>query len=453
MKIPDGPHLPFALQTLHVIAQPIKFLETCAQKYGETFTLRLLGINSPPVVFFSHPQTIGSIFSTEAEFFEWGKLTYVFQPLTGPQSLIMLDGRQHREMRHLLMPPLHGKHLHAYSQTIVEITQTAIAHWQVGTSVNIRQLMSDISLEIILRVVFGFQPGARYSQLKHLIEAFLESVSSPLNSVQCFLPLLQQDLGSWSPWGQFVRLRQQIDDLIYTEIASRRNQPHGDDILSLLMSARNAEGQPMSDVQLRDQLLTLLLLGHETTASALAWAFYWIGRHSSVQNQLNQELNQLGDTSDPMAIAKLPYLNAVCSETLRIYPIALISQPRLLKHSLQLEGYRFDPGTVLVPCIYLAHRRREVYPEPNQFKPERFLDRHFSAYEYLPFGGGYRSCIGQALSIFEMKLVIATIFSRYRLALSEPSVRPVRRGITIVPSSGPRMRVAQSKTRKKLFLT
>lgn len=439
MKIPNGPRIPSLLQTLYIIAQPTKFLETCAQKYGNTFALRLFGHDSP-IVFFSQPQSIARIFNTEAEKFEWGKLTYVFQPLTGPQSLIVLDRQQHREMRHLVMPPLHGKRLHTYSELIVEIVREKTAHWQVGSSACIRTAMSEISLEIILQVVFGLT-GARYEQLKQLIKAFLEGVSSPLNSLQCFWPSLQQDWGSWSPWGKFVRQRQQIDDLLYAEISARRYSQGGEDILSLLMSARDAQGQPMSKVQLRDQLMTLLLLGHETTASALAWAFYWSHRHSSVQERLQQELNRL-DNPEPMAIAKLPYLNAVCSETLRITPIALISQPRLLKEPLHLEGYQFEPGAVLVPCIYLAHRRQEVYPDSNQFRPERFLDSKFSPHEYLPFGGGYRSCIGMALSLFEMKLVLGTVLSQYQLALVKRSTQPIRRGITIVPAGGPQMRVS-----------
>ncbi|MGF1481422.1 MAG: cytochrome P450 [Cyanophyceae cyanobacterium] len=438
MKIPAGPKDPAALQTFSVIAQPIKFLETCAERYGNTFTLNLLG-TSAPVVCFSHPQTINQILSADPENFEWGKLTYVFRPLTGPQSLILLDGQQHRKMRHLVMPPLHGQRLHTYSQLIVEITQAAIASWPVGSTVCMRKLMSEISIEVILRVVFGLQPGPRYSQLKQLLKAFLEYVCTPLHSLQFFLPQLQQNCGQWSPWGRFIGQQQQIDRLLYEEIASRR-EATGEDILSLLIAARDEQNQPLTTAQLRDQLITLLLLGHETTASALCWAMYWIHKHDLVQKRLWQELNSL---SEPMAATKLPYLNAVCAETLRIYPIALISQPRLLKNPLQLEDYQFTPGTVLIPCIYLSHHRSEVYPEPHKFEPERFLEGNFSPYEYLPFGGGYRSCIGQALSLFEMKLVLATILSQYQLALCEQSVRPIRRGITIVPSGGPQLLVVR----------
>jgi cytochrome P450 len=262
-----------------------------------------------------------------------------------------------------------------------------------------------------------------------------------------FFPPLQQDLGAWSPWGQFLRRRQQIDALIYAEIAERRlqNDQSRTDILSLLISARDENGQQMSDVELRDQLVSLLLLGYETTAAVLAWAFYWIHSSPTVLHTLRRELDALSDDSEPnrnaqsgyLANAQLPYLTAICQETLRINPIALICAPRMTKEPLQLAGYHFDTGTILIPCIHLAHRRSEVFPEPQQFKPERFLDRKFSPYEYFPFGGGSRGCIGMAFSMFEMKLILGTILSNFHLALTSQSpVRPVRRGITIVPSSG-----------------
>lgn len=442
MKLPDSPQIPALVQTLQIIAQPTQFLQSCAQQYGDTFTLRILGLNSPPVVFFSRPDDLETIFTTDAKQFEFGKITYVFQPLTGPQSLIMQDGKRHQRLRQLLMPPLHGKRLPTYGQLIREITEDTISNWSVGQTLAIRDFMSDISLQVILRVVFGLNPGPRYQQFKHLIEPFLEKVTSPLYSVQFFWPALQQNWGSWSPWGQFLQQQQQIDGLIYAEMADRRRQSPGEDILSLLMMAQDEQGDCLTDQELRDQLITVLLLGHETTASALAWAFYWIHRYPEISDRLTQELQGLGENPDPLAVTQLPYLSAVCQEALRIHPIALIAQPRLVKESLEINGYCYDPGTILVPCIHLAHRRSEVYPEPESFQPERFLNRKFSQYEYFPFGGGNRSCIGMALSLFEMKLILATVLSHYQLTLCDNKpVRPVRRGITIVPSSNFRLNV------------
>ncbi|MDY6802717.1 MAG: cytochrome P450 [Cyanobacteriota bacterium] len=444
MKHPQSSKEPYLWQTLRIVTQPMAYLSSCARNYGDNFRLGVLGVNSPPVVFFSDPKAIEAIFTTKSGKLELGKVTHPFLPLVGAESLIMQDGDRHKRLRQLLMPPLHGDRLHNYGKLISDIAAEEISSWVPDATLSIRDYMSGISLEVILRVVFGIQPGKRYLELKPKIEPFLEYVTSPLNSIQFFWPALQQDLGRWSPWGKFRRMQREIDDLIYAEIASRRLQSEGSDILSLLMSARDSEGQGLSDRQLRDQLITLLLLGHETTASALAWAFYWVHRHPQVLAKLKEELASNSD--DPLTVAQLPYLEAVCKEALRVHPIALISQPRVVKESLELEAYQFEPGTVLVPCIYLAHRRPETYPNPLEFKPERFLEGKFSPYEYLPFGGGSRSCIGMALSMFEMKLVLATVISKYELELVDNGeVKPVRRGITFVPSSNFKLKVIDKR--------
>jgi unspecific monooxygenase len=236
-----------------------------------------------------------------------------------------------------------------------------------------------------------------------------------------------------------VRQQQQIDEILFAEIQQRREQPDPSrsDILTLLMSARDENGQPMTDAELRDELLTLLFAGHETTATALTWAFYWIHHLPEVRERLLQELDSLGEETDPNAIAHLPYLTAVCQETLRIYPVALITFSRIVKSPIQIAGYQFEPGTFLAPCVYLTHQREDIYPQPKRFKPERFLERQFSPYEYLPFGGGNHRCIGMAFASFEMKLVLATVLSRYEMAIAHNhTVRPVRRGVTLAPSSG-----------------
>lgn len=443
MKLPNGPKIPSLLQTFYMIADPTGFLESCAQRYGDTFTLRVLGYNSPPVVFFSNPESIQAIFTTLANQFELGKVTHVFRPLTGDQSLIMQEGVRHQKQRQLLMPALHGEALHDCGQLICEITRSVAAQWSVGSVIAVQDWMLKISLEIILRVVFGIEPGTRYLRLKSLLHTLLERINSPVYSVQFFLPPLQQNLGAWSPWGSFVQLRQQIDELLYAEIAERRAQQtefHSrSDILSMLIAARDAEGHPLDDEEIRDQLMTLLLLGHETTASGLTWAFYWLYQNPRLLLQLQQALAAMEEADlnvDPLTIAQEPYLNAVCKEALRVYPIALISQPRRVKQAVELEGYEFEPGAILIPCIYLAHRRPEAYPNASQFQPERFLNSKLSQYEYFPFGGGNRSCIGMALAMFEMKLVLATLLQCCEfkaITPTQPLTRPARRGITFVP--------------------
>lgn len=443
------------IQTLRLIINPTRFLEECAAKYGDLFTVRVLGINSPPVVFFSSPEAIAECFAVPAKELDFKKATHVFEPLFGENSIVLQEGRSHNRQRQLLMPPFHGERMQDYGQIICKITEEVTRTWTVGKTTSIQQIMPDITLQIILQVVFGMTPGARYQKLKKLLSTLLEDVTKPGYSTLFFFPPLQKNLGEWSPWGKYLKRREEIDQLIYAEIEERRlsNDASRRDILTLLMSARDENQEQMTDKELRDQLVSLLLLGYETTAGVLAWVFYLIHFHPQVKDKLIQELNTLGDTLNPETITQLPYLSAVCQETLRIHPIALICTPRMVKNTVEIIGHKFASGTVLVPCIHLAHRRIETFTEPEKFQPERFLNQKFSPYEYLPFGGGYRGCIGAAFSLYEMKLVIATILSRFQLELVDKQpVRPVRRGITIVPSGGVHMVITQQMNQANHFV-
>jgi len=340
------------------------------------------------------------------------------------------------------MPPFHGERLRVYAQLICSITEQVIGQWTISEPLAVRSAMQEISLWVILRVVFGIDEGQRLEQLRQLLSSLLDSLGSTLGTSLLFVQQLQQDFGPWSPWGRFLRQKQQVDELVYAEIRERRSNTNssGEDILSLMLSARDEAGQPMTDVELHDELLTLLFAGHETTATALAWALYWIHHLPEVHDKLRSELSTLGPNPEPSQLTGLPYLSAVCQETLRIYPVAMFTFTRQVKSPLQVMGHQFAPGTVLAPCIYLTHHRQELYPQPKQFKPERFLERHYSPYEYFPFGGSNRRCIGAAFALFEMKLVLASILSHLQLSLvgSRP-VRPVRRGITLAPSGNLRM--------------
>ena len=447
MTLPDGPKtLPF-LQLIQWIANPLALLETSRQRYGDPFTLRLGSF--APLVFFSNPQAIQEIFTAQPNQFDTGRANGILRPLIGDQSLMLLDGDRHQRQRRLLTPPFHGDRMKSYGQLIYDITSLVINQWTIGEPFAVRSSMQDISFQVILQAIFGLNEGQRCEQLKQLLPAMLDVAGSPLSSSLLFFRTLQQDLGAWSPWGHFVRQRQQIDKILYAEIAERRQQADSSrtDILSMLMSARDQNGQPMTDTELRDELMTLLTAGHETTASALSWALYWIHSLPEVHHKLLQELDAFDD-ADLSGIAKLPYLSAVCQETLRIYPIAMLAFARVVKSPFQLMGYDLEPNTLLAPCIYLTHHREDLYPEPKLFKPERFLERQFSTYEYLPFGGGNRRCIGVALALFEMKLVLATILSRSQLQLVENSqVKPMRRGVTLAPSGG-KWLVATSQRQK-----
>ena len=438
MKLPEGPKTPPLLQIVQGIFRPMEYLEAARDRYGDIFTMRSLGF--PPTVALSHPQAIQEVFTAEPNLFDTGTSNWILRPLLGENSLIQLDGLPHQRQRRLLMPPFHGERMRAYGQLICDLTKQVIGKWEIGKPFSIRSSTQEISLRVILSAVFGLDKGERYEQLRQLLSSLLDSFNSPWHSSLLFFPFLQRDLGPWSPWGRFLRQKQCIDALLTAEINQRRTQPPGEDILSLMMSAHDESGQPMTEAELRDELMTLLFGGHETTASALAWAFYWIHHLPEVRKKLLEELDTLSPDQDPSTIAKLPYLSAVCSETLRIYPVLLFTFARILQAPLKIMDYQFEPGTVLAPCIYLTHHRQDLYPEPKRFRPERFLERQFSPYEYLPFGGGNRRCLGYAFALFEMKLVLATILSQVQLGLTDKRpVRPVRRGVTFTPSGGVRM--------------
>jgi cytochrome P450 len=312
----------------------------------------------------------------------------------------------------------------------------------IGTTFAVRPAMQSISLQVILKAVFGLDGGQRYEQLRQVLRQMLDGFGSPVGAMFLFYRFLQKDWGAWSPWGRFLRLRQQVDELLYAEIADRRSQPDADrtDILALLMAARDPEGQPLSDVELRDELITLLFAGHETTASALAWALYWIACLPEVRTKVLAEMDVINANLDPVTIARLPYLTAVCQETLRLYPIAISTFPRVVKQPMEVAGYSLEPGTVIMPSIYLAHHRFAVYPEPKQFRPDRFLERQFSPYEYLPFGGGDRRCIGSAFALFEMKMVLFGLLSNLEMTIvNRKPIQPIRRGLTVAPSDRLRM--------------
>lgn len=436
INLPDGPEMrrfpPLFLRRLKFIFQPLEYLERYAKIYGDNFTIK--GRSGSQVVYFSHPQALQQIFTADSNKLESGRVNTILKFLVGSNSLILLDGDSHQRQRQLLTPPFHGERMRTYGETIQEITQQVSGSWKIGQPFNIRASMQEITLRVILQVVFGLNEGARLEKLQQLLTSFLDFLGSPFLSAALFFRFLQKDLGEWSPWGRVVRLREQIDEMIYALIQERRTEPNQNrqDILSLMMSARYDDGQSMTDEELRDELMTLLSAGHETTASALTWTLYWIDQLKAVRDKLLKELDTLGDNLEPTAVTKLPYLTAVCQETLRIYPIAIGAFARIVAEPMEIMGYNLPVGTVIFPSIYLAHHRAETYPQPKQFRPERFLERQFSPYEYLPFGGGNRRCIGMAFAQYEMKLVLATILSRYQVSLvNHRPVRPVRRGLTL----------------------
>jgi cytochrome P450 len=434
------------LQQIQWVADPVGYMETAARQYPDIFTAKIVGFGSS-IVFVNEPQAIQQILTNDRKQYSApGELNGILKPILGDASVIMLDGDRHKKRRQLVMPSFHGSRMQNYGQLVFEITTKVFKKLDINKTQNrsftVRDAMQDISLQIILQAVFGLYEGDRCQQLKKLMSQMTELFNSPFTSAALFFPSLQKDLGAWSPWGNFVRQKEQIDKLIYLEIAERRAHPDPNrtDILAMLLSASDEEGKGMTDLELHDELLALLLAGHETTATAMSWALYWIHHLPDIKEKLLHELKSVTDPTDWMSIFRLPYLTAVCNETLRIHPVAMLTFPRVVQEPVELLGYRLESNTIVLGCIYLLHHREELYPDSKQFKPERFLDSQFSPYEFMPFGGGVRRCVGEALAQFEMKIVLATILANYDLELAEHKpVKPQRRGVTLAPAGGIKM--------------
>ena len=344
-------HHQFAMvATDDVDADPISFQDKCRRKYGDIFTIRLSGLGSLVVI--GDPQAIQEIFSQDSKF-DVGRGNALAAPLIGQNSLMLMDGARYRRERKLLMSPFHGERLQTYAKQICLITEQVASQCQVDQPFVARTVMQKISLETILQIVFGLSEGERYQQLKPLLTDWINMTDSPLRSSMLFLRFLQQDWGAWTPWGQMKRRQRHIHKLLQAEIEERRIKGNegGADVLSLMMVARDEHGQAMTDEELRDELLTILFTGHETTAKTLAWALYQIHQRLDVRGKLLQELASLREDSSPMEIAKLPYLTAVCQETLRMYPVIPVIFPRIVKSPVQIAGYRFDAEETLMPSI------------------------------------------------------------------------------------------------------
>jgi cytochrome P450 len=347
----------------------------------------------------------------------------VMQPVTGPSSVLLLDGQRHMRMRKLMLPPFHGEAIAGYAELIEQITHREIDSWQPGQTIRTRAVAQAITMEVIIRAVFGITDPERIAELQRL----LPHLSSP----RPFLLLVQKDLGPWSPWGRFIRLRDEVNQLLYDEIERRRRDPERDtcsDILNVLLAARDEDSNPLTDQEFRDELITILLAGHETTATSIGWAFERLLRHPAALERLTAEVDD-GDGSD--------YLDAVIKETLRVRPV-VTEVFRAPTGRTELGGYAFDAGTQLAASLILVQFDPELYPpDPRAFRPERFLDRAPEPYTWVPFGGGVRRCLGAAFAQLEMKVVISTILARARLRA--PTVRSEKarfRGVTLLPSRG-----------------
>ena len=419
---------PFAF--IRSLSDPTDFMLRARERYGDTYRLpTALG----PVVVTGDPEGVRAIFSADAD-------TFVpFQPdlsapLLGETSLLLVSGARHRRDRKLLSPPFQGAQMRAYGAIMAESARRAVAAWTVGAPFKMIDTTQSLSLDVILQAVMGVDHASSHGQAVR--EAVLRLMGS-LRPQFMLVRWMRRDFFGYSAWARFKKAREHLDSMLYAMIAKRRREPaERDDILSLMMSALYEDGGAMSDAELRDEMLTLLAAGHETTAVALAWAFYWLHRDPDELGRVLAELDALDPSADADAIAALPYLNAVCQEALRIHPIAP-EVLRTLVQPLQLLDWTLPAGTAVIASVIMLHNREDLYPEPTRFRPSRFLERKFSPFEYITFGGGARRCIGAAFALYEMKIVLATILRSHRLRLlSSAKVSPERRGATMGPAGG-----------------
>jgi cytochrome P450 family 135 len=419
-NLPPGPPLPRPVQTAIWSRQARKLLFACHERYGDIFTLRIA--YEGKWVMLADPEAVKQVFTGDPSIYHAGEGNQILAPILGRNSILVLDEKPHMSQRRLLLPPFHGERMQGYGETMREIAAREIDSWPLGTPYQLRPRMQAMTLEIILRTVFGVREGEKLVELRDALRNFLDLTTDPRQILP--IVLLGPPRVRRLPW--FRRRIDRVDQLIYREIAERRRAEDledRDDILSLLVAARHEDGSPMSDEEMRDELLTLLVAGHETTATSLAWAVERLSRHPEKLSRLREEVAEGSEA----------YLTATIQETLRLRPVISIVVRRLTE-PVEIGGYELPAGVSVTPSIYLVHRNPNVYPEPDRFLPERFLDNPPGTYTWIPFGGGVRRCLGASFAQFEMAVVLKELVRRHQIRPARPKPERVfRRAITETP--------------------
>jgi cytochrome P450 len=421
-----GSRAPSVVQALRYARDPLGFLGSQQRRYGDVF-----GVSFPffgRLVYVARPDLVKAVFTGPPAVFHAGEANAtVLEPALGPNSVLTLDDAPHMRQRKLLLPPFHGERVRRYGDLIVEMTRREMERWPLGEQFAMRPHTQRITLAVIMRAVFGVHDEERLERFERLIDDFARRVG-PITS----FPQLRRDFGRFSPWTRFVRSREALDAFIYEEIRLRRSEPGyeaRDDVLSLLLGARDEEGEPMSDEELRDELITVLGAGHETTATGLAWAVERLVRNPDVLAKLR----------DSLAAGDEDYLGATVKETLRARPV-IVDIARKLAAPTRIGDYELPAGTFVMPAIGALHYREDLFPEPDRFRPERFLDGKADNYAWIPFGGGVRRCIGAAFAEYEMRTILREFVEGAELRAADPAPEKVRvRNITLAPAKGARV--------------
>jgi len=427
VSLPGGPRSTL-LATLRYLRDPFGALLGASRKYGDPFTWpTFLG----KVVITGDPAGLKALLTADPDSYQ-ALGADLLGPVLGESNLILLSGERHRAMRKLQNPQFHGARLSAYGALIARIAEQHVGRWPRARPFPIQKTMQAISLDVILEAVLGLGQAAARAAFKDAVLALIAALDPSF----MFIRALRRPMLGLSPWARFRRRRAAVAALFAAELAARRARPEPrDDILSLTLAARKEDGSPFGDEELLEQMISLIGAGHETTASALTWALYHIHRDPAVLARLRDELAGVAAPIDPDQIAGLPYLDAVCSEALRLNPVAPIVG-RTLRQGMSLGGHDLPAGVSVGIGIINVHRREDLYPEPQRFRPERFLERAYGPFEYLPFGGGSRRCLGAAFAVYEMKIVLATVLRARALRLvRDAPVRAALRNTTVGPAS------------------
>jgi cytochrome P450 len=416
------------IQGMAFWTRPLASLERWRAKYGKRFTIRLPA--GPPFVMITDPDEVKQIFTAPPDVLHPGEGARVLEPVVGSNSVLLLDEGAHMEQRKLMLPAFHGERMTRLEGLMAEVAEREVASWPRNAPIAMHPRTQALTLEVILRAVFGLQPGPRLDALRERLRKMLEFGDRPISLVPPDPDgRAAKVLARVGPFATFVRLQEQADELIFELIDERRREHDGgDDILAMLLEARHEDGSPMDDQELRDELMTLLVAGHETTASALAWAFSRLPHHPDVLGRLREEI--AADDGDD-------YLTATIYEVMRRRPVLPNVGPRLVMEPIEIGDWTYPVGVCVVPNAYLIHHDPELYSDPYAFRPERFLDSSPGTYTWIPFGGGRRRCLGASFAMLEMKIVLRAVLSECELSAGGDGVELARRrNITIRPAEG-----------------
>lgn len=410
--------------------RPLAFLERCRARYGKRFTIRLPF--TPPFVMLTDPDEVKQVFTAPADVLRPGQGARVLEPVVGANSVILLDEAAHMEQRKLMLPAFHGERMECLTGLMEEVARQEVTALPKGAPIALHPRMQDLTLKVILRAVFGLDPGTRFDSLRERLREMLVFGDRPIS----LMPpkpdsLLARTAERVGPFARFVRMQAEVDEIIFALIAERRAEgADRGDVLTMLLEARHEDGSPMSEQEIRDELLTLLVAGHETTASSLAWTFAQLVHEPPILERLVEEIDAGEDA----------YVTATIQETLRVRPVLPNVAPRLAVAPVEIGGWSYPPGCSLVANGYLIHHDPDIYPDPYSFRPERFLEEPPGTYTWIPFGGGRRRCLGASFAMLEMTVVLRTLLGACEVSAAGDRVEVAqRRNITVHPAGGARV--------------